>query len=273
MTVKRLCLEVGISRQAYYLARKARKRRAVDAELVLSLVRCERRVQPRLGTRKLKSLLAEPLREQGISLGRDRWFRLLREAKLLLERRRRRGPRTTDSRHNFRTYVNLLNDLELSGPHQAWVSDITYVRTEEGWLYVSLISDAWSRKIVGYAAHETLEALGSLSALEQALRQLAEGAEVIHHSDRGVQYCCWEYVKRLEFRGVRVSMTEANHCYENAQAERLNGILKQEYGLGETLKSRAQARELLRQAVELYNTRRPHVGLEYRIPSEVHAAA
>lgn len=273
MTVKRLCLEVGLSRQAYYKARKKRQRLEVDTEAVLALVQRERSLQPRLGTRKLKALLWEPLREMGIAMGRDRLFELLRSEGLLIERHARRGPRTTDSRHHFRTYENLLRTMVLRGPHHAWVSDITYVRTEEGWLYVSLICDAWSRKIVGYAGHDTLEAMGSLGALSMALKQLPEGARVVHHSDRGVQYCCWEYVKRLESRGIRVSMTEDNHCYENAQAERLNGILKQEYGLGETLKSRSQARELLAQAVELYNTRRPHVSLGYCIPSAIHAAA
>ena len=132
----------------------------------------------------------------------------------------------------------------------------------------------WARgEGVGYAAYDTLEALGSLLALDQALGQLPAGASVVHHSDRGVQYCCWDYVERLESRGVRVSMTEANHCYENGQAERLNGILKEEYGLGGTWWTKAQARAALARGVELYNTRRPHQSLGYRLPSVVHAEA
>lgn len=245
----------------------------VDTEAVLQLVMQERRLQPKLGTRKLKTVLAEPLDDMEVRIGRDRLFELLREHGLLIGRRRASTAQTTDSRHLFRTYGNLLKDMVLTGPHQAWVSDITYVRTAEGWLYVSLICDAWSRKIVGYAAHETLESWGSRQALEMALGQLPAAAQVVHHSDRGIQYCCWEYVNVLSGRGVRISMTEANHCYENAQAERLNGILKQEYGLGGTFSTREQGRLALAQAVELYNTRRPHVSLGYRIPAQVHRAA
>jgi transposase InsO family protein len=272
VTVTALCREVGISRQAVYQGHRHRQRREVDAEAVVALVQRERQRQSRLGVRKLRVVLAEDLEAMGIWLGRDRMFELLRERGLLVERRVGR-PRTTDSRHGFRTYGNLLKDLTLTGPHQAWVSDLTYVRTEESWLYVSLVSDAWSRKIVGYAAYDTLEALGSLLALDQALGQLPAGSSVVHHSDRGVQYCCWDYVERLERRGVRVSMTEANHCYENAQAERLNGILKEEYGLGQTWRTKAQARSALAQAVELYNECRPHQSLGYRMPSVVHAEA
>jgi transposase InsO family protein len=273
VTTTRLCREVRISRQAYYRGHRHRQRKVIDESAVVELVKRERRLQPRLGVRKLLKLLAPDLAEMGIEIGRDRMFEVLRSQGLLVKRKSRRAPRTTDSRHRFRTHVNLLKEMNLSGAHQAWASDITYVRTREGWVYVSLISDVYTRKIVGYSAHDTLEASGSVSALEQALKQLPSDADVVHHSDRGIQYCCWEYVEKLEERGVRISMTEVDHCYENAQAERLNGILKQEYGLGETLSTRVQAATMLSQAVKLYNTRRPHVSLKYQTPAEVHGEA
>ena len=261
-----------MSRQGYYKERKLRCHREVDEEAVVELVKRERALQPRLGVRKLRAVLADELEEMDIWIGRDSLFALLRRHGLLIERCRR-GTRTTDGRHGFRTYANRYRQMELTGPHQAWLSDLTYVRTEEGFVYISLIHDAHSRKIVGYAVHETLEAIGSVRALEMALRQLPAGVRPMHHSDRGIQYCCREYVQRLEARGIEVSMTEEQHCYENAQAERLNGIVKQEYGLGETFRTKAQVRAAMKQAVWLYNTRRPHVSLGYRTPEHVHKQA
>jgi transposase InsO family protein len=260
-----------ISRQAVYRGRRRRKVRQIEQEAVVELEKRERCVQPRLGCRKIRVVLRKDLGEMGIRVGRDRLFKLLRQQGLLVERKRR-GVRTTDSRHGFRTYGNLLKERVLTGPHQGWVSDLTYVRSEEGFVYVLLISDAWSRKIVGYASWGTLESAGSVKALEQALRQLPAGSRPLHHSDRGVQYACWEYVERLEKGGLEISMTEENHCYENAQAERLNGILKQEYGLGETFGIREQVGSALAQAVSLYNGRRPHTSLGYLTPEAVHGA-
>jgi transposase InsO family protein len=262
-----------LSRQGYYKGHKARRRREIEGEAIIELIKRERRVQPHLGARKVLKLVRGDLKEMGIRIGRDRFFELLRVSGLLLERKRRSGPRTTDSRHGFRVYGNLLREVELAGPNEAWVSDLTYVRTQEGFVYVSVITDRWSRKIVGYSGHGTLEVEGSMKALHMAMGQLPEGVRPIHHSDRGIQYCCWEYVRALEANGIAVSMTEENHCYENAAAERVNGILKQEYGLGEVFKTRADALLALAQAVLLYNTRRPHVSLGYRIPSEVHEMA
>lgn len=272
MTVSSLCRAVGLSRQCYYKGRRQRRRQEVDEEAIVELVKAERRVQPRLGGRKLMVVLKGDMDEMGIGVGRDRFFAILRREGLLVPRRRGRA-RTTDSRHAFRTYPNLYREAEIKGVHEAWLSDLTYVRTEEGFAYVSVLSDAYSRKIVGYATERTLEASGSVRALRMALGQLPPGAHPVHHSDRGVQYCCWAYVETLEGRGLSVSMTEEDHCYENAQAERLNGILKQEYGLGGCLRSRRQAAKAMRQAVELYNARRPHTSLGYRTPEAVHAEA
>lgn len=268
-----MCAAAGLSRQAYYKDRKARRHKAIDEEAILEVVRAERRLQPEIGGRKLLRIVGAELEDTGVRIGRDRFFELLRREGLLIGRKEARAPRTTWSAHGFRDYDNLLVDLVIRGPHEAWVSDITYVRTKEGFVYVFVITDRWSRKIVGYNAAVSLEAEGAVRALSMALGQLPEGKVPIHHSDRGIQYCCWQYVEILEGRGIRVSTTQENHCYENAVAERVNGILKQEYWLGETFETRSDAAEALRQAVWLYNTRRPHTSLEYRTPSEVHGAA
>ena len=270
--MKALCEAMGMTRQNYYKRRRRRQRRSVDEELVVSLVRQERRVQPRLGGRKLLHVIEGELSEAGVRIGRDRFFELLGSHGLLLERAKR-SARTTDSRHGFRVYGNRVKDLEIARPHQVLVSDVTYIRTEEGFVYLCLVMDAFSRAIVGYDCSDSLEREGALRALGQALGQLASGGGAIHHSDRGSQYCCQEYVEMLEASGVSISMTEENHCYENGQAERLNGILKQEYGLGGTLGSKREALRGVKEAVELYNWRRPHQALGYAIPMEVHQAA
>ena len=260
-----------MTRQNFYKHRRQRARTAVDEQLIVELVVRQRAIQPRLGGRKLLHLLGPELSEAGVCIGRDRFFGVLRAHDLLIDRRVR-SVRTTDSRHTMRVYENLLATMRLTGPHQAWVSDITYLRTEAGFLYLCLIMDAFSRAIVGYDCSDTLEREGALRTLDQALRQLPSGRRTIHHSDRGGQYCCAEYVRQLKRAGVRISMTGENHCYENAQAERLNGILKQEYGLGDVFADKTQARQAVREAVMLYNWRRPHQSLGYAIPMKVHAA-
>ncbi len=261
-----------MSRQNYYKQRRRRQRHQVDEALVVALVRRERALQPRMGGRKLLHVLGADLAEAGVAVGRDRFFEVLTRHDLLIERRAR-SARTTNSRHGFAVYENLLADLALTGPHQALVSDITYLRTNEGFLYLSLVMDAYSRAIVGFDCSDTLEREGALRALGQALGQLPGGSKAIHHSDRGSQYCCWDYVTCLQDAGVGISMTQANHCYENAKAERLNGILKQEYGLGGCFASKTAALRAVREAVGLYNCRRPHTALSYSTPMSVHAAA
>jgi putative transposase len=262
-----------MSRQNYYARRKQRQRRRVDGELVAGLVGRERRLQPRLGTRKLHHLLRSELAELGVRMGRDRMFEELRQRDLLLQPLPARYPRTTQSYHNLPVFRNRVKDLEVSGPNQVWVSDLTYLRTVEGFVYLALITDKYSRKIVGWNVGDNLEAVGCTRALERALADLPPGRRPIHHSDQGSQYCCHEYVRRLAERGLPVSMTESNHCAENALAERLNGILKQEYGLGSELGSKAMAQVAVRQSIELYNTRRPHSALGHRFPAQVHQAA
>jgi putative transposase len=270
--VSALCDRVGMSRQNYYAARRLRQRRDVDKALILALVRRERRMQPRLGGRKLRYLLQTDLAEAGVKVGRDRFFEVLAEHDLLVVPKPG-APHTTNSRHALPVFHNLLAGLSLQAPNEAWVSDLTYIRTDEGFLYAALITDAYSRKIVGCHIDDNLEAEGCLQALDQALRALPEGKHPIHHSDRGSQYCCHVYVERLQARELRISMTEILHCYENAMAERVNGILKQEYEMDRTFRTKAQAKAAFQQAVWLYNHRRPHLMLQYRFPADVHGEA
>lgn len=239
--------------------------------MVLDMVVEQRRDHPRMGTRKLHLCIKAELEKAEVKVGRDRLFEVLRRHDLLVERRRAEYPTTTNSYHCLPVFNNLVCDLEVSRPNEVWVSDLTYLRTEEGFLFLALITDKKSRKIVGFHCGDTLEASGCLKALDMALAELPKGAKPIHHSDRGCQYCSHEYVNKLVDRGLTVSMTETDHCAENALAERVNGILKSEYGLGYRLPSKAAARVLVRQSIHLYNDRRLHTALAYRTPAEVHA--
>lgn len=272
MTVLDLCKCVGMSRQNFYKGRKVRERKNVDEQLVKRLVEAERAVQPRLGGLKLHSMLREQLEAEDVRLGRDRFFEVLKNQALLLEPLPK-APRTTNSAHSLPVFSNLVKDMELTSPNQVWISDITYIRTREDFGYLSLVTDKYSRKVIGYHLGSTLETQDTLKALNMALDELPEGAHPIHHSDRGCQYCSHEYVKRLKEHGLQVSMTEIDHCAENAQAERLNGILKQEYFLNYEFRTMDQARRAVDEAVSLYNTRRPHRSLKLRTPEQVHRKA
>jgi len=262
-----------MSRQNYYARRRKRRRSEVDGQLVANLVGRERKRQPRLGTRKLHYMLKRELEESGVRMGRDRMFEELRKRQLLLEPIAAEYPCTTDSYHNLPVFGNLVKDRVVQGPNEVWVSDVTYVRTREEFIYLALITDKFSRKIVGWNAGESLEASGCRLALERAFLELGEQSKPIHHSDRGSQYCSHEYVRVLEKRGLAISMTEGDHCAQNALAERMNGILKQEYGLGREFPTKVTAELAIQQAIELYNRYRPHTALKYRTPEQVHSMA
>ena len=188
----------------------------------------------------------------------------------MLVKPRKRYVRTTDSKHGFRTYLNLVEDFEPTGINQLWVSDITYIRTVRGFLYLALITDAYSRKIVGYDISDSLELEGALRALRQALKSLPADHQLIHHSDRGIQYCSHAYVNKLESRGIKISMASKGNCYENAMAERVNGILKGEYYLNQTFKMKTLAIKACKQAVNIYNNYRLHMSLGYNTPECMH---
>lgn len=259
-----------MSRQNYYARRQVRQAQAVDAGLITELVRAERQVQPRLGGRKLRVVLQAELAKAGVQLGRDRFFEVLRQGGLLLAPLPKEHPQTTSSSHCLPVFGNRVKDLKLSRPNEVWVSDLTYIRTRESFLYLSLVTDKFSRKIVGYHCGDTLEAVGCVRALGMALQDLPAGSHPIHHSDQGSQYCCHEYIQALAARELTVSMTEQDHCAENALAERMNGILKQEYRLGMEFATKAQARLAISQGIWLYNTKRPHAALNYQMPAAVH---
>jgi transposase InsO family protein len=241
----------------------------VSEDRVLRLVQEQRRYQPRLGGKKLYKLLGEDLHQLGRSMGRDKFFDILRDKDLLVKRKRK-FQKTTNSYHRFWKYKNLLKDKTLTAPHQAYVSDITYLRTKEKFVYLFLITDAYSRMIVGWSVSQTLGLEGALEAAGMAISRCPDTTGLIHHSDRGFQYCCPQYVKRLLDQRMLISMTEENHCYENAIAERVNGILKDEFLLDSEMANLEKTRKAVKQAITTYNTRRPHWSLQLRIPANVH---
>lgn len=244
--------------------------RSFEHELVLEQVLNIRSNHPRMGGRKLYELLEPFMLEHQIKLGRDAVFDLL-AANHLLVRRRKRRVQTTNSSHWLRRYPNLVRELIPSRSNQLWVSDITYWKIETGYLYLSLITDAYSRKIVGYQLAGTLEAAESVLALQMALATWPPApGTLIHHSDRGVQYCSSAYVELLQEHGIAISMTENGDPLENAVAERVNGILKQEYLECYLVENLDQARKLLEQVVALYNQQRPHMSIGNRMPAELH---
>lgn len=266
-----MCRKLRLSRQSFYQGRQRRKRQAVDEELVMQLVDGQRRDHPQLGTRKLLYQIKPALAQAGVKVGRDRLFEILRAREKLVERRRPEYPCTTNSYHVLPIFRNLVREATVTGPNQVYVNDITFIRTAESFLYLSLCTDQKSRKIVGYHCSDSLDVTGSLKALEMALEALPSGAKPIHHSDRGCQYCSHEYVSRLKERGLPISMTETNHCAENALAERMNGILKDEYGLGLKFPTKALGRLAVAQAVDRYNNSRPHGMLANKTPAYVHS--
>lgn len=268
INIATLCKQVGISRSGYYKERKLRKRQSINEEIILEHINSVRHYHPRMGCKKIYSLIKKVLYSKGISIGRDRLFGLMKKHKLLIKKRR--SCKTTDSKHKFKVYKNLIKDFKKSGVNQVWVSDITYLKTKKGFLYLSLITDSYSRKIVGYEVNDNLETIGCIKALNKALKNLPKGSNLIHHSDRGTQYCSNEYTKKLSKNNILISMTEDNHCYENAQAERVNGILKHEYGLKEIFLDKKEAITACRQAVVLYNNYRPHLALKMKTPNMVH---
>ncbi len=265
-----LCDMFGKSRQAYYQRSKYNYKEEVKEEILLQLVEKQRELMPKLGGRKLLELI-QPRLPTELNIGRDSFFDFLRRHGLLVGKRRRRV-KTTYSNHWLRKYPNLIKEFVPTRSNQLWVSDITYVETVSGFVYLNLITDAYSRKIVGWAIGETLEAKYTIEALKMALKQIPKGSEgLIHHSDRGVQYCCGDYVKILNKNHVQISMTENGDPRENAIAERVNGILKDEWLNQIRLKSIEEAIKELKRIVLIYNSCRPHSSLDMKTPEYAHS--
>jgi transposase InsO family protein len=270
ISIADLCSWFGVTRQAYYQSKDRVMYDLVAQGILLDKIADIRIDHKRMGGRKLFFKLEGFMAEHGIKMGRDAFFDLLRDHNLLVKQRKRYHI-TTNSKHWMKKYPNLIKDVEPLGPNHIWVSDITYWKTKAGHYYISFITDAYSRKIVGYHVADTMEAVESVTALKMALKTLnPDVTGLIHHSDRGSQYCSSLYVKTLEKRGVKISMTENGDPLENAIAERVNGIIKGEYLFDYEIKSLSKAKEVLKSVVKLYNEERPHLSLSNAVPSQVH---
>jgi len=265
-----VCRLLGYTRQAYYKQRRRVEQRAVGAELILQEVVRIRSTMKYVGVRKLHDMTAAFTQEHAIVMGRDALGELLREHSMLVRRRRRKGPRTTFSAFWKQKHPNLAKGFTPVASNQLWVSDITYIRVKEGFAYLSLVTDAYSRKIVGYHLNNDLSARGPAAALRMALRANPNREGLIHHSDRGLQYYSGEYMKLIG-RDIRISMTEKSDPLENAIAERVNGILKQEL-LAKSFASFTEARREVDQAVSIYNNLRPHLSIDMLTRAEAHHA-
>ncbi len=273
--MSRACQHIGISRQAYYQGRQRNAERSERAETVVKLVNKHRIRQPRLGTRKLHHLLREPLEREGIALGRDALFDVLRNARMLVQTRRAYY-KTTDSHHRFRRHPNLVKDgpqqIKVTRSEELWVADITYLPTDDKFVYLSLVTDAHSRKIVGWHVHSSLQTEEVAQAMKMALRSRQTKHQLVHHSDRGIQYCSTYYQSLHRRHGVQCSMTDGYDCYQNALAERVNGILKNEFLLTRPA-DLAQARRMVAESIQIYNLERPHLSLKMQTPDAVHRAS
>ncbi|MCK5401102.1 MAG: IS3 family transposase [Flavobacteriaceae bacterium] len=271
-SIEVICNGFFLKRDAFY---KYRKRYVNQKQLesdVIKLVNQSRKILPREGTRKLMKSLKNDFQKKNLKIGRDQLFRILRENELLV-RRKKYSSRTTNSYHRFYKYNNIIKDVNINRPNQVWASDITYIRTIKGFCYLALITDMYSRKIVGYDLSDSLELKGCLRALQKAIYQTKETKGLIHHSDRGIQYCSNVYTQILKRKKIDISMTQENHCYENALAERVNGILKDEFYLDQTFTSVDHAKRATKNAIKLYNNKRLHLSLDYKTPNYVHLNA
>ena len=271
-TITALCLSLGYSRQAFYQRQQQQQNDSYKQEILLQEIHGIRAIQKRLGGRKLFYMLADFMQAHAIEMGRDMFFDFLSVNGLLVRRRKRNKPVTTNSFHRYKMYKNLTLELIPTAPNQLWVSDITYITLENAFAYLSLITDVYSRKIVGFCLHKTLEAVGSIKALKMAFKNTGEVSRLIHHSDRGVQYCCNAYVKLLHKRKVKISMTEHGDPLENAIAERVNGILKDEL-LEEEYTYYEQAQNAIAVAISIYNHQRPHSSIDYLTPGQAYLKA
>lgn len=268
-SVSYYCKLFGNSRQAYYEQRKGTNEKGLEEALVIGLVKEIRKDLPRCGVDKLYYLLKDRFEEHRIKLGRDGLYNLVGRYGLLI-RFRNRKPYTTNSYHHFRKYPNLIREKIIIQAGELWVSDITYIRKINGFSYLSIITDAYSHKIVGYKLHPTLHSEGAIDALIMANKDEKKTDKLIHHSDRGIQYCCQEYVKMIEHFDIQLSMTEKGDPYENAIAERVNGILKYEFGLNQTFSSHALAEIAVEEGIRKYNQLRIHDSCNRLTPMKAH---
>ncbi len=268
-TKKDMCELFGYTRQAWYDLKKRQSRTQMGEVLVLSQAKNIRKEHKKMGCEKIYLMMQDFLKEHQIKMGRDKFLALLGEHGLQVRRKKRKA-KTTNSNHLYKRYPNIIRDITLNSAGRLWVSDITYIRTMHGFVYLSLITDAFSKKVVGWCLWPNLESEGALNALKMATSIEKTSDKLIHHSDRGIQYCCYDYVNYLKGSSIEISMTENGDPYENAIAERVNGILKDEYDLYDTFPDYNQAYEAVKVAVDKYNNQRPHRSCDMLTPAQAH---
>lgn len=266
--MKSICRLLDYSPQAYHQQQKRVLQKQVNEDLIVQQIHPIRHLQPRCGGRKLFIMLQPFFKQQNIQIGRDAFFDLLAKNKLLI-RKTKRSVHTTNSKHHFRRFPNLAKDFTPMKAHELWVSDITYIPLKNRFAYLFLITDAYSRKIVGFHVSDDMKVSSAVVALKKALYQKPIETIVMHHSDRGIQYCSTEYVHLLQQNNALISMTQNGDPYENALAERVNGILKTEL-ISAYYDTIEQAALHISRCIIIYNHKRRHSSLNYQIPNEVH---
>ncbi|ACA84360.1 hypothetical protein Swoo_3827 [Shewanella woodyi ATCC 51908] len=267
-SLNRACELLGITRQAIYQRETRELCRAIELAPVKAMVLDIRRFMPRVGGRKLYFLLKPKFIEKGIKLGRDNFFSYLKREGLLVKPKHN-YTKTTHSKHWMKKHPNLLKEFTPLSPEEVFVSDITYVQSEQGVHYLSLVTDAFSRKIMGYELSDEMKATDVVKALKMTVNNRQYQGHAVHHSDRGLQYCSAVYQSALQKNGIRASMTDGYDCYQNALAERVNGILKQEFLLY-PCSNLDELKRLVEESVFIYNEMRPHLSLGMRTPNQVH---
>jgi putative transposase len=268
--VKWIYESFGITKQAYYQQITREKSKNIEREKIINWIIEYRKVLPKTGTRKLYQYLQPKMMQENIKMGRDAINDLLRSRGMLVKKTKRYFI-TTDSKHFFYKSPNLLTDMKITHSEQVFVSDITYIKTDSGHAYLALVTDAYSRKIMGWSLQDNMKVSMVKDALNMAHKNCTfSHKNIIHHSDRGIQYCCPDYSQYAENKGFILSTTQQYDPYENAIAERINGILKYEFGLRNTIKSIEIAQKMVAQATELYNNLRMHWSLDFKKPQEVH---
>ena len=265
-----LCHKLHRSRAAFYKLNTSQTQQDLYGQILRELTMEKRKPMPRLGGKKTYHEIKPELRRMGLHIGRDKFLKWLRSEDLLI-RPKKRYTRTTQSFHRYRMHDNKIKELVVTKPDQVWVSDITYLRLQKGFCYLALITDVFSRKIIGYEVSDTLEIKGPLKALEHACQGKAN-RKTIHHSDRGFQYCSDLYTNKLKNHNIEISMGEVGNCYENALAERVNGILKSEFNLDATFIDLGHAKKAVKQSIRIYNELRPHMGIRLQKPFDLYAA-
>ena len=258
----------GYSKQAYYKRNYVSPKKCHKKELK-TLVLAVKHQLPKCGGRKIHYLISKQLEMKGIKIGRDKLFNFLRDENLLAYKRKKYH-KTTNSKHWMRKYPNKIRDLEIFRPEQVWVADITYLQVQKKHYYLHLITDAYSKKIMGYQLANNMMTIETAKALNKAINKRVYTGKLIHHSDRGLQYCSKEYTQKLKSNNIEISMTENSDPYENAVAERINGILKDEFGMDYIFEDFNSMDKQLNESIEIYNKFRPHLSINLQTPNQAH---